>query len=96
MPTVNVNPLVVLINEYCFFFHCFFFPGGNTHQEKFLNAKYNGRDGNLFNKENLIKITTECITQTAFEYRQVGKGEKVVFILNDLLKRKILSQKFAA
>ena len=62
MPTVNVNPLVVLINEYCFFF-----PDGNTHQEKFLNAKYNGRDGNLFNKENLIKITTECITQTAFD-----------------------------
>ena len=43
----------------------------------------------IFNKENLIKMTMECITQTAFEYREVGKGEKVVFILNDLLKRKI-------
>lgn len=83
MPTVNVNPLVVLITEHCFFFH-----NGNTQQEKFLNAKYNGRHGNLFNKENLIKTTTECTTQTAFEYK-VEKGENVVFILNDLLKRKI-------
>lgn len=47
----------------------------------------------IFNKENLIKMTMECITQTAFEYREVGKGEKVVFILNDLLKRKIPESK---
>ena len=40
-----------------FSFTAFFFPDGNTYQEKFLNAKYNGRDGNLFNKENLIKTT---------------------------------------
>lgn len=49
---------------------------------------YNGRHGNLFNKENLIKTTTECTTQMAFEYK-AEKGENVVFILNDLLKRKI-------
>ena len=47
----------------------------------------------IFNKENLIKMTMECITQTAFEYREVEKGEKVVFILNDLLKRKIPESK---
>ena len=47
----------------------------------------------IFNKENLIKMTMECITQTAFEYREVGKGEKVLFILNDLLKRKIPESK---
>ena len=47
----------------------------------------------IFNKENLIKMTMECITQMAFEYREVGKGEKVVFILTDLLKRKIPESK---
>ena len=57
-----------------FSFTAFFFPDGNTYQEKFLNAKYNGRDGNLFNKENLIKTTTECITQTALN---TEKWEKV-------------------